>query len=96
MLLLCFLFHGLSLFANVVQLMSKLSKRKSAQARITVMSWTKFFFQICLQRNGRIFEGSILLSWHVAKNVIFYVASRLDDDKKANLTFKYVSLISLL
>ena len=78
-------------FANAVQLMSKLSKRKSVQARVIVMSGTEIFFQLWLQRNWRIFEGPILVSWHVAKNVLFYVASKLDDGKKASLIYSLVS-----
>ena len=50
-------------FTSVVQLMSKLSKRKSAKACITVMLWTEILFQIWLQQNGRIFEEPIILPY---------------------------------
>lgn len=70
---------------SAIQLMSKLSKRKSVKVCITVMLWTEILFQVWLKRNGRIFEGKILLPCHVAKNVLFYVASRLNDVRKASL-----------
>ena len=72
-------------FTSVVQLMSKHSKRKSVKTCITVMLWTEILFRVWLQRNERIFEGKILRPCHVAKNVLFYVASRLDDVRKASL-----------
>ena len=80
-----FSFLWLLPFASAVQLMNKLSKRKCAKACITMMLWTEILYQVWHQRNARIFKGAIFLPYHVAKNVLFYVASRLDDVRKASL-----------
>ena len=42
-------------------------------------------YQIWLQSNAKIFGGKDTLPYHVAKNVILYVASRLEDDRKSSL-----------
>ena len=81
------LFHWASSFENEVHLMTKLCKRKFSKASVSVMVWTEMLYQTRLQRIAKIFEGKVLLAWCVAKTVIFYVAFRLKDDRKASLMY---------
>ena len=47
--------------------------------------WTEMLYQTWLQRNAKIFEGKDISARHMANTVIFYVASRLKDDRKDSL-----------
>ena len=72
-------------FANEIEYMCRVCKKKKVKAHIVMMRWTEMIYNVWYKRNFRIFEGVQRSAEQLPNLITFNVAARLDDADKCIL-----------
>jgi hypothetical protein len=65
-----------------VQMLVRISKKKTMRAKLFVMLWTEMLYMVWLQRNEKVFRGHVLSCDPVCRQILFRVACRAADSMR--------------